>query len=291
MTFFSAYGRPEQREKALKDPASSGKWNQGRPKNDEKGERKVMSRTAVQSILVPLSGLTLSSRAVAYGVYAAKRLNVPLVGLYAGKALEDSPTEEILVRSFQKDCNLSGISPSLKKIPDLSADSIYAATGNGEGSLLLVHRKGLDNGQNDAVSFSELATRPTPASLMVIPPQFLEIESMGLVYDGSGESDRALDLAVALSRSAVWPLTILLISEDQSRIADLSRTLEDYFEQNDQDTPIDWVTVALLGPVDETALQFVREGSIELLVLALTGVDQQGRRLFQESPIPVIAAR
>jgi len=250
-----------------------------------------MSNAAVQSILVLLDGLTLSSRAVAYGIYIAKRLNLPLLGLYADRPLADSPTEEILLRTFQEDCRRADISLELRKLPELSAEEISALTKSEEGSLLLLPRQDLKDSQNPWNSLADFTTPSLTDPLMILPPQFLEIESMGLVYDGSRESDRALDLAVALSLSAVWPLTILLIAEEQSRIADLNRKLEDYFEQNDQDTPIDWVTVALRGPVDETALQFVREGSIELLVLALTGREQSGRSLFQVSPIPVIAAR
>ncbi|SEM16281.1 hypothetical protein SAMN04489760_105163 [Syntrophus gentianae] len=251
-----------------------------------------MSSAAVQSILVPLSGLTLSSRAAAYGIYVAKRLNVPLIGLYAGKPLEGSPTEEILIRNFHEDCRRAGISPDLRKIPDLSPESISAAVNDPESSLLLVPRTNQEDSQNPLSCIPDIAIGSIKSSLMILPPQFLEIESMGLIYDGRPESDLALALAATLSRSAVWPLTILLISEDQRQIADLSEQLEDYFEQNDNEGPIDWIVVALSGPEDETALQFIRDGSIELLVMAVTDMDSPCRsHILQESRIPLIVTR
>jgi len=250
-----------------------------------------MSNAAVQSILVLLDGLTLSSRAVAYGIYIAKRLNLPLLGLYADRPLADSPTEEILLRTFQEDCRRADISLELRKLPELSAEEISALTKSEEGSLLLLPRQDLKDSQNPWNSLADFTTPSLTDPLMILPPQFLEIESMVLIYDGSSESGRALDLAVALSRGAVWPLTILLLSEDQRHIADLSLELEDYFERNDNETPIDWITVALQGPREETALQFIRDGSVELLVLAVTGQGRPCRRILQESPVPVIATR
>jgi len=274
----------------LKNQAFSGKKTL-QVGNFCRGNRGIMNSATIQSIVVPLAGLTRSSRAVAYGIYVAKRLNIPLIGLYAGKPLEGSPTEEILLRAFQEDCHRSDISPDLRKLPDLSADSIFAATNNGKGSLLLLPRQNLDDSQNPLNSTLEAATHSMTEPLMILPPQFLEIESMGLIYEGTLESGRALDLAVPLSRGAVWPLTILLISEDQGHIADLSKELENYFEQNDNDTPIDWVTIALHGPKEETALQFIRDGSIELLVMAMTDKNRPCRRILQESPIPLIVTR
>ncbi len=251
-----------------------------------------MSSAAIHTILVPLSGLTLSSRAVAYGIYTAKRLTLPLIGLYAERPLEGSPTEEILLGNFQEDCRRSDIFPGLRKLQDFSAESIKAATKDIDSPLLLLPRSGLDEGQNLLTAAPEFSLRTLTDHLMILPPQFLEIESMGLIYDGRPESDLALALAATLSRSAVWPLTILLISEDQRQIASLSEQLEDYFEQNDNEGPIDWIVVALSGPEDETALQFIRDGSIELLVMAVTDMDSPCRsRILQESRIPLIVTR
>jgi nucleotide-binding universal stress UspA family protein len=120
---------------------------------------------------------------------------------------------------------------------------------------------------------------------MVIPPKFLEIESMGVLYDGSAETENALELAVLLSHKAAWPLTILVPSQDNQQIGVLNRQLDEYFEMHD-DFPVDWDTVALTELKDETVLQFIRDGSIELLVLAAAA--QPPIRLLRESPIPLI---
>jgi len=231
-----------------------------------------MNKAAVNSILIPLDGSSFSQKAIEYGIYIGRRMNIPLIGLYIA--------EEIFIQTFREDCRRSGISPDLRKIPDLSANAILAAVEDAEGILLLVPR------QEPAGSRNTLK-----GSLMVIPPKFLEIESMGLIYDGSPETDQALDLAVSLSQNAVWPLTILLLSEDHHRIAAFNRRLDDYFELHADDFPIDWDTVVLDGPQDEATLRFIRDGSIELLVMASPGQEQSLIRVLRESPIPLIEIR
>jgi nucleotide-binding universal stress UspA family protein len=245
-----------------------------------------MSSNAINSILVPLDGSSFSERAVAYGIYIGKRINIPLIGLYIDRPLEGSPTEEIIIKIFREDCRRSGISPDIRKVADLSAAAILAATEDAEDRLLLLPRQG------SADSLSTLDSADSSLSgltvpLMVIPPKFLEIESMGLIYDGSAETVKALELAVLLSHKASWPLTILLASEGHHQVGVLNRELDDYFDLHD-DFPIDWDSVTLSGPKEETVLQFIREGSIELLVLATSAQEQQPLLALQESPIPMI---
>jgi len=242
-----------------------------------------MNNAAINSILIPLEGASFSQRAIAYGIYIGKRMNIPLIGLYVA--------EGILVQTFREDCLRSGISPDLRKIPDLSASAISAATEDAEDMLLLIPRQEPDESRNTLNSLLESTILSVTGSRMAIPPEFLEIESMGLIYDGSPEADLALDLAVSLSQKAVWPMTILLLSEDHHRIATLNRQLDDYFELHADDFPIDWDTVALEGSPYEAALRFIRDGSIELLVMASPGQQQSLVRILRESPIPLIEIR
>jgi nucleotide-binding universal stress UspA family protein len=247
-----------------------------------------MSDNAVNSILVPLDGTTFSERAVAYGIYIAKRININLIGLYADRPLEGSPTEEIIVQTFREDCRRSGISPDIRKVADLSAAAILSATEDAEGRLLLLPRQGsVDSPLSVPVNPAESALCGLTVPQMYIPPSFLEIESMGIIYDGGSESVNALDMAVLLSSKAAWPLTILISSEGRQQVGVLNRELDDYFELHDE-LPVDWDTVILSGPQEEAVIQFVRDGSIELLVLALSAQEKPPLQFLRESPIPLI---
>jgi len=249
---------------------------------------KFMS-AAIHSILVPLDGSSFSQKAVAYGIYFAQRINVPLIGLYPGDLQEDS-SAAILVQTFREDCRRSGISPDLRSCSDLSAPVILEAAKEKKGSLFLIPRPEAADSHLDHPAGSFLVA--TAEARMIIPGKFREIESMGLIYDGSPETGRALDLAVDLSRKAFWPLTILLVSEDFDRIAALDRQLDDYFEGHAGEAPIDWDIVALGEPTERTVLQFIRDGSIELLVLGHPGQDtdpdKPPLRILRESPIPLL---
>ncbi len=77
-------------------------------------------------------------------------------------------------------------------------------------------------------------------------------------------------------------------SVGNQQIGVLNRQLDEYFEVHDE-FPVDWDTVTLTGPQEETVLQFIRDGSIELLVLALSV--EPPLRILRESPIPLIVTR
>lgn len=250
-----------------------------------------MSPPTIQSLRIPLDGSASSQRAVAYGIYIAKRIKVPLAGLYAGKSQGGPPAEEPFLQAFRHDCRAAGLEPEFLTLGDLSPESIRNATEDAEGRLLLLPRWEPEDalcGEN--CPETSALPRITDA-LMIVPPKFREIESMGLIYDGSPAADRALELAVSLSREAVWPLTILIFSADQERIADRLRQLDAFFEGPAGDPPIDWDSVALPGPEEETALRFIEDGSIELLVLARPDSDRPPLRILRESPIALIVTR
>ncbi len=247
-----------------------------------------MSLPSIQSLGIPLDGSSSSQRAAAYGIYIAKRIKVPLAGLYAGKSQGHSPAEEPFLQAFRKDCRDAGLALELRELNDLSLETIRNATVDGEDRLLLLPRRESEDAPGGGYCPERSALSRIADSLMIVPPKFREIESMGLIYDGSPAADRALGLAVPLSREAVWPLTVLIFSADQERIADLIRQLEAFFEGPAGDPPIDWDTVALAGPEEETALRFIRDGSIELLVLPLPDSDRPPLRILRESPIALI---
>lgn len=250
-----------------------------------------MSVTAIHAIRIPLDGSSFSQTAVAYGLYIARRMTIPLIGLHAAASPGSPPAHRALVENFLSECRSSGVSSDLQEIIDLSPTAILNAAVRKEAGLVAVPRPGQADDRSEPDSWLRFPTLGESGALMVIPPTFQEIESMGLIHDGSAEACRSLDLAVSLSRMAAWPLTILLPCEEPSRITDISRQLEDYFELQAGEPPIDWDTVVLDGSEAETVLRFVRDGSIELLTLPFPDLNPFLRRLLHESPIPLVLIR
>jgi hypothetical protein len=246
-----------------------------------------VSSVSIHAVLIPLDGSSFSQRAVAYGIYFAKKMNIQLIGIHA-RTRGDSSAEETFIEIFLEDCRRSGISMELRQTTDLSSAAILEATADQETGLFLIPRPDRLELQSTQNKPAHLAFPGAPYTLMVIPPEFREIESMGLIYNGCSEGDHSLDLAVSLSRQASWPLTILLPSEDPFRIDSLSRQLEDYFDQLTGEPLIDWDTVVLSGQQGEAAFRFLLDGSIELLVMSRPDLDSSMVMLLNKSPIPVI---
>jgi hypothetical protein len=135
-----------------------------------------MSSNAIKSIVVPLTALP-SVNGPSHTAFYRKRINVPIIGLYADRPLEGSPTEEIIIRTFHENCRRSGISSDVRKVADLSIVKILSATVDFEDGCFY------SPDRNRPIP-SALLIRPNPhfvadRHLMVIPPKFLEIESMG----------------------------------------------------------------------------------------------------------------
>jgi len=67
--------------------------------------------------------------------------------------------------------------------------------------------------------------------VLVTPETFLEIESMGLAYDGSDSASKALKLSLELSDQAVWPLTVVIITSDAEKADTLSTQIEEMHQK------------------------------------------------------------
>jgi len=131
--------------------------------------------------------------------------------------------------------------------------------------------------------------------VLVTPETFREIESMAIAYDGSAPADNALQLAGELSQAAAWPLTVVIITEDQTLGANLSRKADDLLAHQ----KIDRTTIILPGKEDKTLLEFIHEGSVELLVMGAFGHNRLQELLLgsttstviRKSTIPVLLTR
>jgi nucleotide-binding universal stress UspA family protein len=130
---------------------------------------------------------------------------------------------------------------------------------------------------------------------MVTPEKFYEIESMGIAYDGSEPAKKALKLSLEISAQASWPLTVVMITADAKKADKLCTEAEKLAEKCSADCEM----VVLQGKESEEILKFIREGSIELMVMGAYGHNRL-RELFlgstttnviRKSPVPILLTR
>jgi nucleotide-binding universal stress UspA family protein len=129
----------------------------------------------------------------------------------------------------------------------------------------------------------------------VTPATFQEIESMGLAYDGSAPADKALKLAAELSEQTSWPLTVIIVTDNHDLGASLTKKVEDFLEH----LKIDSAIIILRGKEDRELIKFIREGSVELMVMGAYGhnrlreliLGSTTSHVIRKSTIPVLLTR
>ena len=130
---------------------------------------------------------------------------------------------------------------------------------------------------------------------MVIPESFREIESMGLAYDGSAPARKALELSLDISEKVKWPITVLIISADAAKAADLSAQVEDMAQKGLADCEV----IISAGREADEILNFIAEGPVELMVMGAYGhnrlrellLGSTTSHIIHKSPIPVLLIR
>lgn len=103
--------------------------------------------------------------------------------------------------------------------------------------------------------------------VLFCPDHYLDIESIALAYDGSENAKRALDLAVWLSDKATWPLSVLMVADSQDEGVRWMDEVEVYLDS----LTINSTTIILSGEAGKALCRFMREGSVELLIMGTCG--------------------
>jgi nucleotide-binding universal stress UspA family protein len=283
----------------------------------------------IKKILIPTDGSANSLTALEYGIYIARKLEAALIGLYvldvnliqgpmltdiSGSvgmppydgffdAIETSLNEkaDCILKDFQERCQKAGINAEVKKtIGKISSIIIEEAQG---ADLILMAKKGEHFHLKEGGllgSVAEAVVRNSGKPVLVTPETFLEIESMGLAYDGSESASKALKLSLELSEQAAWPLTVVIITSDSKKAAALSAQVEDMNQKDSEEPPItDCEIINLSGKEQDEIIKFIREGAVELMVMGAYGHNRL-RELFlgsttshviRKSPIPVLLTR
>jgi nucleotide-binding universal stress UspA family protein len=283
----------------------------------------------IKKILIPTDGSANSFTALEYGIYIARKLGASLIGLYvldvhliqgpmltdiSGSvgmppydgffdAIETSLNEKAdgILRDFQERCKKSGIKAEVKKtIGKISPIIIEEAHS---ADLILMAKKGEHFHLKEGGllgSVAEAVVRNSGKPVLVTPDNFVEIESMGLAYDGSDSASKALELSLELSDQAVWPLTAVIITSDANQAAALSAQVEEANQKDPDEPPIaDCEIIILSGKESDEIIKFIREGAVELMVMGAYGHNRLRELLLgsttshviRKSPIPVLLTR
>ncbi len=278
----------------------------------------------IKTILIPVDGSVNSDTAVDYGIYIAPKLEASLSGLHVidiyliqgpmmtdvsatvgmapydcfFEAVETSLKEkaDFVLKNFEDRCLAAGIACETKKnIGKISDTIIEEAEG---ADLILMAKKGehfhLKEGGLIG-SVAEVVIRHSGKPVMVIPESFREIESMGLAYDGSAPARKALELSLDISEKVKWPITVLIISADAAKAADLSAQVEDMAQKGLADCEV----IISAGREADEILNFIAEGPVELMVMGAYGhnrlrellLGSTTSHIIHKSPIPVLLIR
>ncbi len=278
----------------------------------------------IKKIMIPTDGSDYAKTAIEYGIYIAKLLDAELTGLnvmdirliqgpvftdISGSVglppyqeflplLQDSLGEraESILQTFKTRCEEAGFHPDIKKSVGV-IDEMIVEEGKNADLILLAQRGEHFHLSGGAIlgSTAESVVRKSSKPVMVTPAKFLEIESMGLAYDGSGPAENALKLAVELNEQTSWPLSIIIITDDHTVGANLTQKIEDFLEPYKIDSTI----IILQGKEEREIIKFIQEGSVELMVMGAYGHNRLRELILgsttsyviRKSTIPVLLTR
>jgi nucleotide-binding universal stress UspA family protein len=279
----------------------------------------------VRNILIPTDGSDYGKTAIAYGIYFAGKLDIQLTGLHVldvrllqGPVFTDisgsiglPPYQEFLpaiessldakaesiLKEFREQCAAADIHPETKKVTGVIDETIIEEGRKCCDWILLAQRGEHFHIDGGAIlgSTAQAVVRHSGKPVLVTPEHFREIKSMALAYDGSAPAQNALKLAAELSARAAWPLTVVIITDDQPLGAKLSEKAKEFLKT----TLVDYTILILKGKEDKELLKFTREGAVDLLAMGAYGhnrlremlVGSTTSAVIRKSAIPVLLTR
>ena len=278
----------------------------------------------VKTILIPIDGSDYGNTAIDYGVYIAKRLEARLTGLHVmdirliqGPVITDisgsiglPPYQElypiieksleeradVILKAFEERCTQGGIPAETRKAVGIINEAIIEEGKNHDWIILAQRGEHFHIAKGGILgSTAEAVVRNAGKPVLVTPQSYQDIESIGLAYDGSPPAQHALELAIFLADKMAWPLTILMVTDDQDRAAKYSKKAETYLEA----FHIDCEMLVMGGKEDRAILQFIKEGAVELMVMGAYGrnrlhelfIGSTTSQVIRKSTIPVLLTR
>jgi len=279
----------------------------------------------IQNILIPTDGSDFGKTAIAYGIYFARKLNAQLTGLHVvdirlirGPVFTDisgsiglPPYQEFLpaiesgldakadaiLQDFRGLCEAAGVHPETVKVTGVIDETIIEEGRKCCDWILLAQRGEHFHINGGAIlgSTAQSVVRRSGKPVLVTPEHFREIKSMAVAYDGSAPAHKALKLAAELSKQTAWPLSVVMVTADRASEENISKKAEALLS----DFKTDSTATILKGKEDKALLQFIREGTVELLVMGAYGhnrlrellVGSTTSSVIRKSTIPVLLTR
>ncbi|MBN2688530.1 MAG: universal stress protein [Deltaproteobacteria bacterium] len=250
----------------------------------------------ISRILISTDGSDYSRAACAYGIYLAKMLTASVIGLYvidikitrgplfhSMTGLSDlSPYQEftpfiesgleergnLILEAFRKQCEKEGIRPDLRKVTGLIDETIIEI--GKEADWIILAQRGEHSpltGRGLLGSTSEAVVRKAGKPVMITPDRFREISRIGVAYDCSATSDRALHYAVELSRKLNRPLSIVSVVKDDLHATGVKARIDEILSSHETDGAITFRH----GNDEEEILKYTVEAPVDLLVMGAYG--------------------
>lgn len=279
----------------------------------------------IQNILIPTDGSDYAKTATAYGICFARRLNAKLTGLHVldiqllrGPVFTDisgsigfPPYQEFLpaiengldvkaaaiLEDFRTQCEAAGVHPETKKATGVIAETIIEEARNCCDWILLAQRGEHFRIDGGAIlgSTAQSVVRHSGKPVLVTPEHFREIKSMAIAFDGSAPARKALELAAELSKQTAWTLGVVVISTDRTAGEELSQRAVALLAA----FGVESAATVLTGQEDKALLKFIREETVDLLVMGAYGhnrlrellVGSTTSSVIRKSTIPVLLTR
>jgi len=247
----------------------------------------------IHHILIPCDGSRYAKTSVKYGIYIARKLDAKLTCLHVVDIRllqppllcdisgsvgippypEFLPVEvnglehraDVIMNDFALECEKAKVAHEAIKTHGIIDESIIHEGQTADWILLAQRGEHLHLGGIGSTAESVLRKAGRP--VLVTPKEYCEIESMACAFDGSPPATNALKVAAELSEKTAWPLSVVIITDDQAVGAKLSGQAEDVLSPH----TIDSETMILGGPEDRSLLRFIKEGSVELMVMGAYG--------------------
>jgi nucleotide-binding universal stress UspA family protein len=203
-----------------------------------------------------------------YALYFAIKLDTKVLAIHDCKILSSRKPDVIgkagddpSFCDFINDCQDRGI--EFETLP--CEDSWQKALNNADQDRLIFLPFGKRFRLPDFNLENYLAATSQP--VVFCPDDYIDIESIGLAYDGSVAAKRALDLAVWFSYKANWPLSVLMVADSQDQGVQWMDEVEACLDS----LPINSTTIILSGTTEKALDRFMKEGSVELLIMSAYG--------------------
>lgn len=278
----------------------------------------------IEKILIPIDGSANSDTALQYGIYVALKLKAIISGLHVldvnllqGPMLTDisgavgmppydgffdaiqkslDEKADIIINNFQENCKRAGLRTEIKKVIGKIDEIIIEEASTAD--FILMAKKGEHFHLKEGGllgSVAEAVIRNSGKPVMITPDKFLEIESMGIAYDGSPSAKKALNFSLDLSKLATWPLTAIIITSDMEKATRLTSQIEEAAQEEETDCEV----IILSGKEVTEIIKFIEEGAVELIVMGAYGHNRLREMLLgsttsqviQKSTIPVLLTR